>query len=136
MPRGGNVTRLIGPDDMPTLRLITFTDTSGETSLRFCETTTGLLVGLTDTRWVKAGLLVSQLRGVSYRARLPARRLLPWRPVQLEPGAREPRRRPGRRRLSPDRAPHSRAESTWKKQRPFSGLQGAHRAFSWEVERL
>jgi hypothetical protein len=66
VPQDGNPTRFVGDDGLPTLRLITYTDTTGETVLRFCETSTGLLVGPSDTRLAKAGLLVSQLRGESY----------------------------------------------------------------------
>jgi hypothetical protein len=61
----GNAQRFIGPDGLPTVHLIRYGD--GEAMvLRFCEDTTGLLVGPTDRRLLPAGLLVSNLRGGRY----------------------------------------------------------------------
>lgn len=65
-PSDGNKERFVGPDGLPTLSLILYTDTSGERVLRLCENDTGLLIGPTDMRLPYAGILVSQLRGEAY----------------------------------------------------------------------
>lgn len=62
----GDHSRFLGPDGLPALHLITYTDTHGETVLRLCEDTTGLLIGPTDRRLPTAGIYVSQLRGEAY----------------------------------------------------------------------
>jgi hypothetical protein len=66
VPHDGDPKRFIGSDGLPTLHLITYTDTSKETVLRLCEDSTGLLVGPTDRRLAPAGIYVSQLRGEAY----------------------------------------------------------------------
>jgi hypothetical protein len=63
VPHDGDKGRFVGQDGLPTLHLITYTDTGDETILRLCEDSTGLLVGPTDTRLPHAGVYVSQLRG-------------------------------------------------------------------------
>jgi hypothetical protein len=84
----GDKGRFIGPDGTPTLHLITYTDTMGETVLRLCEDSTGLLIGPTDTRLPHAGVYVSQLRGEFYhQAACLAGDFSPGRPVML---VREP----------------------------------------------
>lgn len=65
-PSDGNKERFVDAGGLPTLRLIPYTDTSGERVLRLCENDTGLLIGPTDTRLAHAGILVSQLRGETY----------------------------------------------------------------------
>lgn len=57
----GNNQRFIGTDGRPTVHLIRY-----DGVLRFCEDSTGLLVGPTDRRLLPAGLLVSNLRGGRY----------------------------------------------------------------------
>lgn len=57
----GNNQRFIGADGRPTVHLIRY-----DGLLRFCEDSTGLLVGPTDRRLLPAGLLVSNLRGGRY----------------------------------------------------------------------
>ena len=66
VPSDGNRGRFVGPDGLPTLHLIPYTDTGGEDVLRLCEDSTGLLVGPSDTRLTHAGILVSRLRGETY----------------------------------------------------------------------
>ena len=51
---------------MPTLHLIRYRDSSGESVLRLCEDSTGLLVGPTDRRLAAAGIYVSNLQGEAY----------------------------------------------------------------------
>jgi hypothetical protein len=60
------MNRLIGSDGLPTAHLIRYHDSDGLQILRFCEDSTGLLVGPADVRLPTAGLLVSQLRGEKY----------------------------------------------------------------------
>lgn len=57
--------RFIGEDGRPTVHLIRYGD-GHDMVLRFCEDSTGLLVGPTDRRLLPAGLLVSNLRGGRY----------------------------------------------------------------------
>jgi hypothetical protein len=84
----GDNGRFAGPDGLPPLRLITYTDTSNETVLRLCEDSTGLLIGPTDTRLPHAGVYVSQLRGEYYHQdACKAGDFTPGRPVTL---VREP----------------------------------------------
>jgi hypothetical protein len=66
VPKDRDVSRFVGPDGLPTMRLIRYRDGDGQDILRFCEDGTGLLVGPTDVRLPAAGLLVSQLRGERY----------------------------------------------------------------------
>jgi hypothetical protein len=61
----GNAQRFIGEDGLPTVHLIRYGQ-GEEMVLRFCEDSTGLLVGPTDRRLLPAGLLVSNLRGGRY----------------------------------------------------------------------
>lgn len=60
--------RFIGPDGLPTLRLVTYS-TGSEAVLAFADTVTGLLVGTTDRRLAPAGILSGQVRGQSYNKR-------------------------------------------------------------------
>ncbi len=46
----GDRMRFLGPDGMPTLRLIPYTDWYGEQVLRLCDDATGLLVAPKDGR--------------------------------------------------------------------------------------
>lgn len=64
----GNAQRFIGEDGFPTLHLIRYGQ-GEDMVLRFCEDSTGLLVGPTDRRLLPAGLLVSNLRGGRYYER-------------------------------------------------------------------
>lgn len=63
-PDGDN-QRFIGVDGCLTVHLIRYGE-GDDTVLRFCEDSTGLLVGPTDRRLPPAGLLVSNLRGGRY----------------------------------------------------------------------
>lgn len=88
VPVDGNLTRFILPDGgMPLLHLIRYRS-GGETVLRLCEDSTGLLIGPTDRRLASAGIYVSNLRGESYH-RTACRRgdFSPGTPVRLK---REP----------------------------------------------
>jgi hypothetical protein len=88
VPHDGDKTRFIGPDSLPALHLIAYTDTGGETVLRLCEDSTGLLIGRTDSRLAPAGVYVSQLRGEFYhQASCKAGDFYPGQPVTLR---REP----------------------------------------------
>jgi hypothetical protein len=58
----GNAERFIGEAGLPSLHLARYGQGEGLV-LRFCEDSTGLLVGPTDRRLLPAGLLVSNLRG-------------------------------------------------------------------------
>jgi hypothetical protein len=61
----GNPQRFIGEDGRLNVHLIR--NGQGQDGvLRFCEDSTGLLVGPTDRRLLHAGLLVSNLRGGRY----------------------------------------------------------------------
>src|SRR5215472_12220492 len=66
VPHDGDNHRFVGEDGLPALNLITYTDTAGETVLRLCEDSTGLLIGPSDRRLPHAGVYVSQLRGEYY----------------------------------------------------------------------
>lgn len=66
VPSDGNSDRFIGSDGLPSLRLIRTESAAGEMVLRLCENSTGLLVGPTDRRLPRAGILVSNLRGEKY----------------------------------------------------------------------
>lgn len=68
VPQDGNLDRFVGVHGVPSLHLISYTS-GGETVLRLCEDSTGLLVGPTDRRLPRAGIWVSQLRGEQYYAR-------------------------------------------------------------------
>ena len=68
VPSDKDEKRFVGPDGMPTLRLIKYRDSSGEEVLRLCEDGTGLLVSPSDARLPKIGIFVSQLRGEGYYA--------------------------------------------------------------------
>jgi hypothetical protein len=61
----GNAQRFIGEDGRLTVHLIRYGQ-GQDAVLRFCEDSTGLLVGPTDRRLLPAGLLVSNLRGGRY----------------------------------------------------------------------
>jgi hypothetical protein len=88
VPQDGNVDRFVGADGLPPLRLIQYRDTTGESVLRLCEDTTGLLVGPTDRRLPRAGVYVSQLRGEAHHeAECRAGNFHPGEPVRL---VREP----------------------------------------------
>jgi HIRAN domain len=88
VPHDGDKTRFIGPGGLPALHLITYTDRGGETVLRLCEDSTGLLVGPTDSRLPAAGVYVSQLRGEFYHQdACKAGDFSPGQPVTLK---REP----------------------------------------------
>lgn len=65
VPPDGNTERFIGADGLPGVHLIQYPTGEGVV-LRFCEDSTGLLVGPTDRRLLPAGLLVSNLRGGRY----------------------------------------------------------------------
>jgi hypothetical protein len=66
VPVDGNRARFVDPDGgMPLLHLIRYRS-GGESVLRLCEDSTGLLVGPTDRRLAPAGIYVSNLRGLSY----------------------------------------------------------------------
>jgi hypothetical protein len=67
VPQDGDAGRFVAPaGGMPPLHLIEYRDSGGEQVLRLCEDATGLLVGPTDRRLVRAGIFVSQLRGETY----------------------------------------------------------------------
>jgi hypothetical protein len=61
----GDAERFLGADGLPSAHLIDYGSGDGLV-LRFCEDSTGLLVGPTDRRLGPAGLLVFNLRGGSY----------------------------------------------------------------------
>jgi hypothetical protein len=61
----GDAERFLGADGLPSVHLIDYGSGDGLV-LRFCEDTTGLLVGPIDRRLGPAGLLISNLRGGSY----------------------------------------------------------------------
>lgn len=87
--RDGDAARFAASDGgMPPLHLIRYRDSSGETVLRLCEDSTGLLVGPTDRRLAPAGIYVSNLQGESYhKAACMAGDFSPYAPVRLK---REP----------------------------------------------
>jgi hypothetical protein len=58
----GKGQRFVGDNGRPTVHLIRY-GRGEDMVLRFCEDSTGLLVGPTDRRLLPAGLLVSNLRG-------------------------------------------------------------------------
>ncbi|NJC70947.1 hypothetical protein HC031_14660 [Planosporangium thailandense] len=88
VPHDGDRDRFVGADGVPPLHLIVYGDTGGESVLRLCEDTTGLLVSPSDTRLPRAGIYVSQLRGEAYhRTACEAGDFRPGRPVRL---VREP----------------------------------------------
>jgi hypothetical protein len=88
VPKDGNADRFVGQDGSPALHLIAYRDGGGESVLRLCEDSTGLLVSPTDTRLLKAGIYVSQLRGEAYhQAACRAGDFRPGQPVRL---VREP----------------------------------------------
>ena len=63
----GDSGRFVAADGgMPTLHLIRYRDSRGESVLRLCEDATGLLVGPTDRRLAPAGIYVSNLQGEAY----------------------------------------------------------------------
>lgn len=66
VPSDAPSARFLGPDGLPTLRLIPYQDAAGERVLRLIEDDTGLLVGPTHRGLLNAGVYVSQLRGESY----------------------------------------------------------------------
>lgn len=68
VPSDKDEKRYVGPDGMPTLRLIKYQDSGGDDVLRLCEDGTGLLVSPSDARLPKIGVFVSQLRGEGYHA--------------------------------------------------------------------
>jgi hypothetical protein len=61
----GNNQRFVAADGRLTVHLIRYGQ-GQDAVLRFCEDSTGLLVGPTDRRLLPVGLLVSNLRGGSY----------------------------------------------------------------------
>jgi hypothetical protein len=86
VPAGKDESRFVGPDGMPTLRLIKYRDSGAENVLRLCEDSTGLLVGPSDVRLPKIGIYVSQLRGEYYhQAACKAGNFAPGSPVRLVP---------------------------------------------------
>jgi HIRAN domain len=66
VPTDRDMSRFIGADGLPSLRLIPYRDSSGGDVLQLCEDTTGLLVKLQDARLPAAGVLASKLRGEAY----------------------------------------------------------------------
>jgi HIRAN domain len=84
VPHDGDNNRFVGEDGLPALHLITYTDTAGETILRLCEDSTGLLIGPSDRRLPHAGVYVSQLRGEYYHQdACRAGDFAPGQPVRL-----------------------------------------------------
>ncbi len=84
MPADGDGARFVGQDGAPPpLHLIDYRS-GGESVLRPCEDSTGLLVGPTDRRLARAGIYVSNLRGESYHPKeCKAGDFGPGQPVRL-----------------------------------------------------
>jgi HIRAN domain len=84
VPHDGDNQRFVGPDGLPALHLIPYTDSADEHVLRLCEDSTGLLIGPADKRLPHAGVYVSQLRGEFYHPiACKAGDFLPGRPITL-----------------------------------------------------
>ena len=66
VPQDGDSDRFLGSDGVAALHLIPHRDTGGESMLRLCEDKTGMLVSPDDRRLPRAGVYVSQLRGVAF----------------------------------------------------------------------
>ncbi|GAA4399089.1 hypothetical protein GCM10023153_24740 [Ornithinibacter aureus] len=84
--RDGNAARFVAADGgMPPLHLIRYRDSNGETVLRLCEDSTGLLVGPTDRLSAPAGTYVPNLQAESYyKAACKACDFSPGAPVRLK----------------------------------------------------
>lgn len=84
VPADGDGARFVGQDGAPPpLHLIDYRS-GGESVLRLCEDSTGLLVGPTDRRLARAGIYVSNLRGESYHPKeCKAGDFGPGQPVRL-----------------------------------------------------
>ncbi len=68
VPNEGDESRFLAADGRVQLHLVPYRDGKGEDVLRLCEDNTGLLIGPNDPRLPRVGILVSQLRGESYRS--------------------------------------------------------------------
>lgn len=88
---GTDADVFLTPDGHLTLRLRPYWDTGGEHILRLFDTKTGLMVGPTDRRLAKLGILSVQIRGERYYHRACKEGdFSPGSPVLLRPEPKNP----------------------------------------------